>query len=340
MGDAFFLGEADPLPMESIWKSYVRTGEVTLLAAPGGSGKSSVLYSLAAILSHGALMPDGTESDVEKGSTLFAEFEDKRLTLLVPRLIAAGADMSKIADITDDGTFCIPDRLDWLEEQINKAGDCRLVVINPITTASTISINSGAQKIRHLLIHPMEKVAERTGAAFIIVGHCTKSGAIGGSQALIDAPRMVLQIVQTQNPEVRLLIRGKANANRGEGGIPFSLAGEGEQDTHVEWLLESETDVTPADIVPRPGIALTDKLLVLLALNSATEPLDGQTIRQTAAEFGPMPEYNSVRTALHRMVTRTGEVEQPGVGGRRPYIITDKGREVAQKYLDSQAVAA
>jgi AAA domain len=332
MADAIALDEVEILPIESLWRGYVRTGEVTLLAAAGGMGKSSVLYALAAAVTRGSLMPDGTESDLAGGTVLLAEYEDKLNTMIAPKLLAAKADMRYVRDASNDGLFATPDDNEWLEEQVNKYGNTRLMTINPITAASTISINSGPQKLRTKLLRPLEKIAERTGIAIIVVGHMTKDGKIGGSAAMVDAPRQVLQIVATANPEIKMLIRGKHNVDKGQGGVPFKIVGEGPQDAHVEWLDAKDLDLALMPVDEIPGRAPSEQTRVLAVLGDATAPMTGQEVRQACGE--PAVEYNSVRTALSRL-TRDGFSEQPE---KQKYVITAKGKaKLAEKGVKKAA---
>src|ERR1700704_3468488 len=74
-------------------------GELSLLDGDPGTNKSSLSLALAARLSSGKAMPDGTM--IERGGVLLLVAEDSLAKTVRPRLEAAGADLSRIAILTD-----------------------------------------------------------------------------------------------------------------------------------------------------------------------------------------------------------------------------------------------
>ena len=109
-------------------------------------GKSYVTLSLAAAISRGAPMPFG---DVPDGpaSVVIMSAEDDPARTIVPRLNAAGADLSKIhtlrSVIQADGTEVMPSLdidLRAIEDAAVRLGDCRLILIDPISASSARSM--------------------------------------------------------------------------------------------------------------------------------------------------------------------------------------------------------
>jgi hypothetical protein len=77
-----------------LWSNHLARGKITMLVGDSALGKSQVSISWAAILSKGGVWPDGDEAP--KGSIIFLSAEDGMGDTIVPRLIAARADLNKI----------------------------------------------------------------------------------------------------------------------------------------------------------------------------------------------------------------------------------------------------
>src|SRR5439155_23498889 len=81
-------------PLDWLWPGWVPLGKLTLLDGDPGQAKSLLLVDLAARVSSGQAMPDGSpgfESDVT-----FLAPEDGLGDTLLPRLQAAGANLNRI----------------------------------------------------------------------------------------------------------------------------------------------------------------------------------------------------------------------------------------------------
>ena len=83
-----------PEPIEFIWPGRLARGKYTSFAGMGGLGKSHLMYSVAAIISTGGTWPDGGRAP--QGKVILMSAEDGVKDVMVPRLIAAGADMTQI----------------------------------------------------------------------------------------------------------------------------------------------------------------------------------------------------------------------------------------------------
>jgi hypothetical protein len=96
------LVRADELQPESIdwaWENRFAFGKLAVLAGDPGLGKSTILVEIAALHSIGGDFPCG-EGRAQQCETLFLTAEDGLRDTLVPRLMAAGADRSKIHFLT------------------------------------------------------------------------------------------------------------------------------------------------------------------------------------------------------------------------------------------------
>ena len=91
--------EIKPKPIDWLWDGWLARGKLEVLSGIAGTGKTTLAISLAATVSIGGKFPDGTRSPI--GSVLIWSGEDSAKDTLVPRFMAAGADLSKIHFIGD-----------------------------------------------------------------------------------------------------------------------------------------------------------------------------------------------------------------------------------------------
>src|SRR2546423_10539215 len=86
---AHFLSQAPNKPLTWLWPGRIPQGHLTLLDAAPGSGLSLVALTLAACVSSGSPLPDGTPT--QRGYVLLLAPYDSPSDILKPRLQAAGS---------------------------------------------------------------------------------------------------------------------------------------------------------------------------------------------------------------------------------------------------------
>src|SRR3989440_383868 len=84
-----FLDQVPDKPLTWLWPGRIPLGHLTLLDAAPGSGLSLVTLTLAACLSSGSPLPDGTPT--QQGYVLLLAPYDSPTDILKPRLQAAGS---------------------------------------------------------------------------------------------------------------------------------------------------------------------------------------------------------------------------------------------------------
>src|SRR5205085_701829 len=103
-----------------------------------------LLMDIAARLSRGAEMPDGSPPSIEVADAVFLTYEDDAADTLKPRLLAAGGDDARVQHVKGlvhagdpDASMLptLPDDLDALERAISARSHVRLVVIDPLSAA-------------------------------------------------------------------------------------------------------------------------------------------------------------------------------------------------------------
>src|SRR6266536_3097369 len=91
---AHFLSQMPGQPLTWLWPDRIPQGHLTLLDAAPGSGLSLVALTLAACISSGSPLPDGTPT--QQGYVLLLAPYDSPTDTLKPRLQAAGGDLDHI----------------------------------------------------------------------------------------------------------------------------------------------------------------------------------------------------------------------------------------------------
>ena len=91
----FRLDNIPVRPIHWLWRPYLACGKLALLDGDPGAGKSLFTADLAARLTRGGRMPDGSWRR-KKANVLFLNGEDALDDTLRPRLDAAGADLARV----------------------------------------------------------------------------------------------------------------------------------------------------------------------------------------------------------------------------------------------------
>src|SRR5579872_1477961 len=243
-------------PTEWLWPGRIPCGAITLLDGDPGLGKSLITLDLAARVSRGGAMPDGPDGagGVEGGVVLLSA-EDVLTATIRPRLDAAGADLERIyilqtVGLLDTETGKSQERgislpLDEaiLEAAIARVG-AKLVVIDPLMAYLDVKVNSWRDQDVRGALSPLGRLADRTGAAFLILRHLTKGGGAnaiyrgGGSIGIIGAARSGLLVAKSpDDPEhERILASSKSNLGPPMPALRYRLQTLDEQRVRVEWL--------------------------------------------------------------------------------------------------------
>ncbi len=210
-----------------LWFNRIPRGGMTLLAGQPGVGKSQQQCDIIAHVTTGKAWPDGTLCPT--GDVILITCEDGYDRVVVPRLVGAGADLSKVfglklihIDGKTDRAFLLTEDLDELERHLNEKVGVLLVAIDPITGfvgSGKIDSNS-VTDIRGVLA-PLHDMAERRNIAVHAVTHPPKGATVAmdafiGSQAFVAASRMAVittpEIGDDERPTGRYLVATPRNS--------------------------------------------------------------------------------------------------------------------------------
>lgn len=184
--------------IEWLWSGYFPTGKLVIIEGDPGDGKSVMTCDLAARFSTGSPLPDGSKSPDGPINVAMISAEDDPEDTIVPRLRVAGSNLKRIHLITE-GTiptqpFDIRRDQPALEVFITSQ-KIRLLVIDPLMAFMPAEINAYSDHEVRRALHPLTRMAMRTGCTLVVVRHLTKGRtkaitAGGGSIAFIGAARV------------------------------------------------------------------------------------------------------------------------------------------------------
>ena len=206
---------------------------LNILSGVGKVGKSTIAYTLAAIISAGGLFPDGTRA--APGNIIIWSGEDEAATVIKPRLMAAAADMSRIKFVAntlarDKRGKLIKRTFDPSRDMTSLAKAARqfkpvLAIIDPVVSniGGADSHKSGEVRIA---LQPVVDFAMEIGCAVLGIHHFSKRASteaprncMSGTHAFGDIARVNLgaaKVVRDVERKTGVLTRLSSN-NRPRG---------------------------------------------------------------------------------------------------------------------------
>jgi putative DNA primase/helicase len=253
-----------PEKIDWLWEQRLPLGKCVLVAGEGGLGKSMLLFWIAAAVSQGKDWPCG-EGQSRRGSVIILSAEDDAGDTIVPRLMAADADLSKVhileAVRRDDEeghrSFNLQLDLPELEKTIEEIDDAVLVIIDPITSyLGKVDSHKNAD-IRSIL-EPLGKMAAKRHVTVIANTHLSKSSVgsansrVIGSVAFVNHARAAFIVTEDPDDRTRrLFIPSKTNLGKPRDGLAYRIADAalpGPDDGSAIWAGYVQWEDTPVTI--------------------------------------------------------------------------------------------
>ena len=132
--------EIRPEKIDWLWRGRLARGKHTCIAGEPGTGKSQLTIAVVAAVTTGGEWPCG-EGRAPLGNVIILSAEDGAADTIIPRLLAAGADLSRVHVVSavrnPDGSrraLNLQHDLDLLEKKIAEVGDVVLVVVDPVSS--------------------------------------------------------------------------------------------------------------------------------------------------------------------------------------------------------------
>ena len=211
-----------------LWDGRFAQGTLALLAGREGLGKSTLAYTV------GAQVTRGTLAGEDKGNpraVLVCANEDSWEHTIVPRLIAAGADLDLVyrvdATVYED-VYLSPSlpRDNHELEQIAKETDAGLLILDPLMSMIDGKLDTHRDAEVRMALEPLVALADRTRLGVFGLIHHNKSGgddplnAVMASKAFTAVARSVHTCLADPSDEAQRIFATTKN-NLGLDNLPM-----------------------------------------------------------------------------------------------------------------------
>lgn len=312
-----------------LWRDRIPLGALTILDGDPGLGKSTITADLAARVSRGGAMPPACgRTDLDGPAViLILNAEDAPEETIRPRLDAAEADVSRIHLIEatrfseqDERPPVLPVDLDLLEQLAVETGAV-LIIIDPFMAYLDGELDSHRDQDVRRCLHRLKMLAERTGAAILLVRHLNKltgGPALyrgGGSIGISGAARSVLIVGRNPaNPQEMIFAPTKCNLCAAPPALTYSIATAENGVSVIGW--GDETTLTADEILGhrRQGQTVAQDCAEMLADLLTEGPRPAKGIEEELRANGHTP--NAIRAAKKLLKAQTYREGGPGDEGR------------------------
>ena len=232
---------ASKFPMRAIrwfWPWRFALGKLGLIGGLPDKGKGLISADIIARCTTGADWPCN-EGQAPQGNVIWFTAEDDIEDTIVPRLVAAGADLDRVHIVgmtkNPDGKarmFNLTTDLELLKQKIETLGNVVLVIIDPVSAYLGVGEfnNSSTTDVRAMLA-PLTRLAEERKISIIGIMHFNKKAdvtnamlRIADSLAYVAAARHVYVVVDdAQNKKARLFVKAKNNLAPDKHALRFMV---------------------------------------------------------------------------------------------------------------------
>lgn len=238
-----------------LWPQRIVGDGLTIITGPVGISKSLISVDVAGRVTTGGKWPDGT-GHAPQGSVILFGAEDDAGKVVVPRLTAAGADLSRVHvcqgiamgdddDEHENAAVILEHNIGQLRAALDDVTDCRLIVFDPLPDYIAGDENNSAE-VRAALV-PLARLAQERNVAVVAVLHQNKKNdlttvqRIAGSGAFAQIARVVLAIgthpedADKQTGKRRVMLVSKNNYGERDTGQAYEIETRGNGQPGLVW---------------------------------------------------------------------------------------------------------
>jgi putative DNA primase/helicase len=289
--------DISPKKVDWAWPNRIALGKHSMIGGEGGLSKSQFLAFLAATISTGGMWP-ADEGKAPLGNVIMFSAEDDPEDTIVPRLLAAGADLARVRivesakDANGERLFDLQQDLEALQREIERFGNVHLVTFDPISSYLGSKVDGNSNNDVRRVLEPLSRIAARHQVAIVSLTHSPKgsgSKALNqfiGSAAFVNVVRAAFLVMRDPDDSNRILfLTAKNNLGKDPGSLAYRIG--------VRFVGEQ-------DDISAPYIVWEDKPVAITA-NEALAAANGdardRTATEEAADFlreilaeGPLPQ--------------------------------------------------
>ncbi|MDE5754978.1 MAG: AAA family ATPase [Oscillospiraceae bacterium] len=275
------LSEVIPETQEFLWNPYLPIGEITIMYAAGGTGKSFATVGIASDITTGRTLPryGSPQTAIKPEKVLFISAEDNESMILNRMKEAHGnpdncfvLKTPKTRKDLDTDSFLLPQNKDdtariqafaGLLEKIHP----KLVIIDPWSVYIGDDKNMNKANDIRGITNILTVLAKEYHCAILVVAHVNKmpqtenaNNAVSGSTALIDSAcsAICVRSFGTESDR-RVIIQTKSNYQKKAKSVCYRIINQGENRTAC-FAWDGFSDLTEDDLTKsaRTGKSLSD----------------------------------------------------------------------------------
>lgn len=159
-----------PRKVDWLWYPYIPYGKLTVVQGDPGEGKSTFMINIAALVTKGLPMPDGSILSAPQ-TVVYQCAEDDVSDTVKPRLEAAGADCNRIAYIVDNADLTMED--DRIARVLKETG-ARLLILDPIQAFLAQDGDMQSAGRMRSVLGKLAELASQFNCAIVLIGHLNK----------------------------------------------------------------------------------------------------------------------------------------------------------------------
>ena len=215
--------------VEWLWFPYIPFGKLTIIQGNPGEGKTYFAMMLTAACTNCKLFPN--MEDIEPFNVIYQTAEDGMGDTIKPRLVEAGADLSRVM-VIDDSEEVLTLSDDRIEKAVRQ-NHVRLVIIDPVQAFIGADVDMNRANEVRPVFRKLGMIAEKTSCAIVLIGHLNKSSGTQstyrglGSIDIMAAVRSLIFIGKVRkDPTTRVLIHEKSSLAPPGETMAFKLGDE------------------------------------------------------------------------------------------------------------------
>lgn len=293
-----------------LWKPFIPFGKVTLIEGDGGDGKTTMILTIAAMMSKGAQPPAMKHGKLfpietcEPITTFYLTNEDEVADTSLKRFIRAGGDTHRFAysaELQHHMTLNENELISAIEQS-----GCRLFIIDPIQAFLPEGTNLGSIAKMRPIFTTLANIAKTTGVAIVLVGHLNKNENSKdihrgfGSADIAAAVRSILMVEMDRNDRKKRWVRAiKSNFDESDYAC-IRLIMDNERKLSFAEFENEDDEIQPAPTKVEIAAAilrelLKDSAMPVSEINQfmAKEGIGPKTAQRAKVRIGAVQEYRN-----------------------------------------------
>jgi RecA-family ATPase len=268
-----------PRPISWGWQDRMPAGHISLIPGREGIGKSLFLIWMTAQITRGTL--PGAYLGTPR-AVFYCATEDSWQHTIVPRLLAAGADLDLVYRVEVEAVeaalgastvveLTMPRDCDLIAAEIKRL-EVAMVALDPLMSVIDPGVDTYNDRDMRTALEPLGRLADETGCMIAGLAHFNKSAStdplnlVTGSRAFTAFVRSVVAIAQDPDSEDGGCVISQVKNNLGRTSLPNltyvvqSAAIDTDEGPTTTGLLRftGESDKSVRDILAEAG-TLTDR---------------------------------------------------------------------------------